>query len=112
MGRYYRKWLLFPTPYEEAVMLATVVGSQLHCDARDGFRLFVNTALVDIDSITYVQCQLNQDLIACGLVSAQPSVCQYQFEGSVESAQCQMALLYFTKQQEVPGTQLCEPLLT
>ena len=93
-------------------MLATVVGSQLHCDTPRGLRLFVNTAMVDIDSNTDVQCQLNQDLKICSLVSAQPSVCQYQCVCPVESAGCQVALLYFSKQEEMPGTQLCELLLT
>ena len=112
MGSYYRKWLLFPTPYEEAVMLATVLGSQLHCDTHRGLRLYVNSAMEDIDQNTDVECQVNQELRKCNLLSAQPSVCQYQCLCPAEGPGCQLALLYWHKQEQVPESRLCELLLT
>ena len=111
-GCYYRKWLIFPTPYEEAVMLATVVGSHLHCDSNRGLRLYVNSALVDIYPKTDVAYQQNQKLTQCSLVSAQPSVCQFRCVCPEEAAGCQMALLFFTKQEQIPKTQLCDLILT
>ena len=53
-------------------MSATIVGSQLHCGVRSGLRLYVNTAMVEIDQNTDVECQLNRELRMCNLVSAEP----------------------------------------
>ena len=93
-------------------MSATVVGSQLRCEVHSGLRLYVNTAMVEIDQNRDVECQLNQELRMCNLVSAQPPVCQYQCVCPAEGPGCQMAFLYWAKQEQEPESQLCELLLT